>query len=195
MEDRRDSAARSRPLHDRYGKTGSAHAELGRGTARFIIERRTGTTGTYAPIAMTGTGTTTYKDSAIVGDPTYCYRVKASNTSEESSYSNEPVRLKPPSSTSVNSVTPACDTVRSLPPGSAGGHSATPRRTSSTRRQRVATSKARGCPRPGLPGSSVRRSKESALQHLRHSYWFPMGSPPWNLRFLRSKHSRFRGAF
>ena len=59
------------------------------GVARFIIERRTGTTGTYAPIATTGTGITTYKDSAIVGGTTYCYRVKASNASGESGYSNE----------------------------------------------------------------------------------------------------------
>src|SRR5262249_49509662 len=59
------------------------------GAARFIIERRTGTTGTYAPIATAATGVTTYKDSAIVGGSTYCYRVKASNASGESGYSNE----------------------------------------------------------------------------------------------------------
>ena len=59
------------------------------GAARFIIERRTGTTGTYAPIVTAAAGVTTYKDSAIVGGTTYCYRVKASNASGESGYSNE----------------------------------------------------------------------------------------------------------
>ena len=59
------------------------------GTAKFIIERRIGTTGTYRPIATTGTGITTYTDSEIAGDTTYCYRVKAFNASAESGYSNE----------------------------------------------------------------------------------------------------------
>jgi len=59
------------------------------GAARFIIERRTGTTGTYASISTTTAGVATYKDSAIVGGTTYCYRVKASNASGESGYSNE----------------------------------------------------------------------------------------------------------
>ena len=59
------------------------------GTANFIIERRTGTTGTYARIATTGIGLTTYVDSAVVAGTTYCYRVKASNTLGDSGYSNE----------------------------------------------------------------------------------------------------------
>jgi hypothetical protein len=59
------------------------------GVAKFIIERRTGTSGTYAPIATTGTGITTYTDAAIVAGTTYCYRIKASNASAESGYSNE----------------------------------------------------------------------------------------------------------
>ena len=37
------------------------------GTAKFIIERRIGTTGTYRPIATTGTGITTYTGSEIIG--------------------------------------------------------------------------------------------------------------------------------
>ncbi len=59
------------------------------GTAQFVIERRTGTTGTYGPIGTTGMGITTYTDSEIVAGTTYCYRVKAFNASETSSYSNE----------------------------------------------------------------------------------------------------------
>ena len=59
------------------------------GTANFIIERRTGTTGTYAWIATTSPGITTYTDSAVVAGTTYCYRVKASNAFGDSGYSNE----------------------------------------------------------------------------------------------------------
>jgi len=59
------------------------------GIANFIVERKTGTAGTYARIATTGTGTTTYIDTAVVAGTTYCYRVKASNALGESGYSNE----------------------------------------------------------------------------------------------------------
>ena len=59
------------------------------GTAKFIIERRIGTTGTYRPIGTTGTGITSYTDTEVVGGTTYCYRVKAFNASGESGHSNE----------------------------------------------------------------------------------------------------------
>jgi hypothetical protein len=59
------------------------------GTAIFIVERKTGTTGPYVRIATTGTGITTYTDSTVVAGPTYCYRVKASNAFGDSGYSNE----------------------------------------------------------------------------------------------------------
>ena len=59
------------------------------GIANFIVERKTGTAGTYARIATTGTGITTYADSAVVAGTTYCYRVKASNAFGDSGYSNE----------------------------------------------------------------------------------------------------------
>lgn len=59
------------------------------GTTNFVVERKTGITGTYARIATTGIGVTTYTDLAVVAGITYCYRVKASNSLEESSYSNE----------------------------------------------------------------------------------------------------------
>jgi hypothetical protein len=59
------------------------------GTASFAIERKTDITGTYARIATTPTGTTTYVDTAVVAGTTYCYRVKASGASQDSNYSNE----------------------------------------------------------------------------------------------------------
>jgi hypothetical protein len=59
------------------------------GTANFVVERKTGSTGIYARIATTGIGVTTYTDSSVVAGITYCYRVKASNALGESGYSNE----------------------------------------------------------------------------------------------------------
>ena len=59
------------------------------GAAKFIIERKTGTMGTYKPVATTDVGVTTYTDSDVMGSTTYCYRVKAFNASAESGFSNE----------------------------------------------------------------------------------------------------------
>ncbi len=59
------------------------------GTATFAIERTTATTVTYAQIATTGAGVITYTDPDVVAGTTYCYRVKASNVSGDSGYSNE----------------------------------------------------------------------------------------------------------
>ena len=59
------------------------------GTASFTIERKTDITGTYARIATTPIGTTTYVDTAVVAGTTYCYRVKASNGSQDSGFSND----------------------------------------------------------------------------------------------------------
>jgi len=59
------------------------------GTASFTIERKTDITGTYERIATTPTGTTSYVDTAVVAGSTYCYRVKASNGSQDSGFSND----------------------------------------------------------------------------------------------------------
>ena len=59
------------------------------GTGSFIVERKTGTTGTYARIATTGARVTSYVDSTVAAGTTYCYRIKASNGSRDSDYSNE----------------------------------------------------------------------------------------------------------
>ena len=56
------------------------------GTANFVVERKTGSTGIYARIATTGIGVTTYTDSGVVASITYCYRVKASNALGDSGY-------------------------------------------------------------------------------------------------------------
>ena len=59
------------------------------GTSTFKVERKTGTGGTYAQIGTTATGATSYVDSSVATNTTYCYRVKASNSAGDSTYSNE----------------------------------------------------------------------------------------------------------
>src|SRR5215813_13086259 len=54
------------------------------GAAKFTIERRMGTTGTYKPVAMTGVALTTSPVSATVAAMTYCNPVKAFNASGDS---------------------------------------------------------------------------------------------------------------
>src|SRR5262245_43500761 len=55
----------------------------------FRIERRTGTTGTYAEIATVGVNTVSYTDVNVADGTTYCYRVRAYNAAGMSGYSNE----------------------------------------------------------------------------------------------------------
>jgi Divergent InlB B-repeat domain/Fibronectin type III domain len=55
----------------------------------FRIERRTGTTGTYAEIAALGVNAASYTDVNLANGTTYCYRVRAYNAGEASGYSNE----------------------------------------------------------------------------------------------------------
>jgi len=59
------------------------------GTSTFKVERKTGTGGTYAQVGTTATGATSYVDSSVATNTTYCYRVKASNSAGDSPYSNE----------------------------------------------------------------------------------------------------------
>jgi hypothetical protein len=55
----------------------------------FAIERKTGTTGTYGQIALVGANFTSYIDTNLYHWATYCYRVRAINTSGGSNYTNE----------------------------------------------------------------------------------------------------------
>lgn len=55
----------------------------------FKIERATGScTATFSQIATTGANITVYKNTGLSSGMTYCYRVRASNASGDSSYSN-----------------------------------------------------------------------------------------------------------
>jgi hypothetical protein len=54
----------------------------------FSVERKTGTTGTFAEIARTGP-VTIYTDSGLPDGTTYCYQLRAFNTAGYSGYSNQ----------------------------------------------------------------------------------------------------------
>lgn len=55
----------------------------------FKIERKTGIDGTYSQIYVVGLDTTTFSDTGLRPNETYCYRVRAYNSSGNSGYSNE----------------------------------------------------------------------------------------------------------
>ena len=55
----------------------------------FIVERKTGTTGSWGQIASLGAGITTYTNSGLNEATSYYYRVKAYNNAGDSAYSNE----------------------------------------------------------------------------------------------------------
>ena len=52
------------------------------------LERATGPSGTYAQVATTAPGTSTYTDSGVTAGTTYCYRTRAFNSAGYSAYSN-----------------------------------------------------------------------------------------------------------
>ena len=55
----------------------------------FAIERKTGTGGTYAQIAMVAANIASYVDTSVTRGVTYCYRVQAVNSAGASAYTNE----------------------------------------------------------------------------------------------------------
>src|SRR5262245_23137324 len=55
----------------------------------FKVERKTGTSGTYAQIGTVGVNVRTYTDSTVAAGTTYCYRVRAFNNGGDSAYSND----------------------------------------------------------------------------------------------------------
>ena len=73
----------------------------------FKIERKTGTTGTFAQIAIVGTNVTSYADSTLADGTTFCYRLRAFNSAGDSAYSNEvcaTTPLSPPPDTTPPSL-------------------------------------------------------------------------------------------
>jgi fibronectin type 3 domain-containing protein len=64
----------------------------------FAVERKTGTNGTYTQIALTQANVTSYVDTSVSRDVTYCYRVRAVNNNVgASAYTNDTCGTIPPS--------------------------------------------------------------------------------------------------
>ena len=55
----------------------------------FKIERKTGTTGSYAEIATVGANVTSYTNTALVDGSTYCFQVRAYNAAGNSPFAPE----------------------------------------------------------------------------------------------------------
>jgi Divergent InlB B-repeat domain len=55
----------------------------------FRIERKTGTSGTWAEIVTVGINATSFTDSGLTDGATYCYRLRAFNSAGNSAYSPE----------------------------------------------------------------------------------------------------------
>lgn len=55
----------------------------------FLIERKIGSSGTYAQVATTSADIATYSDTALAAVTTYYYRIAAFNSDGNSAYSNE----------------------------------------------------------------------------------------------------------
>ncbi len=65
----------------------------------YLVERKTGASGTWSEIATLGANVTSYADTGLVPPATYVYRVRAANPSGYSAYSDEATAtiLIPPS--------------------------------------------------------------------------------------------------
>ena len=64
-------------------------ADKAENEAGFKIERKQGTSGTYAQIATVEANTTSYVDADLSPSMTYCYRVSAYTSAGNSAYSSE----------------------------------------------------------------------------------------------------------
>ncbi|HEX8089679.1 MAG TPA: NBR1-Ig-like domain-containing protein [Blastocatellia bacterium] len=70
----------------------------------FRLERKTGVSGVYAPVATPGAGQVSYSDSGLSASTTYYYRIKAYNSAGESAYSDESSATTSPAATSNNAA-------------------------------------------------------------------------------------------
>jgi hypothetical protein len=61
----------------------------------FQVERKMGTNGTYGQIVAAPANTTSFLDTSVTSGATYCYRVRAANSSGTSAYSNEACAIAP----------------------------------------------------------------------------------------------------
>jgi hypothetical protein len=63
--------------------------------SNFGVQRKTGTTGTYAQIALLPANTALYVDASVTRGVTYCYKVDAINSAGASAYTNEACAIVP----------------------------------------------------------------------------------------------------
>ena len=84
----------------------------------FKIERKTGTTGTFVQIATIGASASTgsgvyYEDSGLTPGTTYCYKVRAYNSADNSLYSNENCTTTNPSAPLPSATTGSATNITS----------------------------------------------------------------------------------
>ena len=61
----------------------------------FLIQRKTGTSGTFAQIATVGTNVKSYVDTGLAASTTFCYRVRAFNSAGNSAFTPEGCKTTP----------------------------------------------------------------------------------------------------
>ncbi|NOT57245.1 MAG: hypothetical protein HOP18_21795 [Deltaproteobacteria bacterium] len=98
----------------------------------FKVERKTGTTGTYAQIAQVGANVISFIDSTVTVGTTYCYRVRAFNSAGNSAYSNEDCGTAPSVSFTLTVTKAGNGTVSSSPSGISCGSDCSETYTSAT---------------------------------------------------------------
>lgn len=68
----------------------------------FLIERKTGTGGTFAQIATVGANVKSYVNSGLAAATTFCYRIRAYNSAGFSPYTPEACKTTPSGSSTFN---------------------------------------------------------------------------------------------
>ena len=68
----------------------------------FLIQRKTGTSGTFAQIATVGTNVKSYVDTGLAASTTFCYRVRAFNSAGNSAFTPEGCKTTPSGTTPFN---------------------------------------------------------------------------------------------
>ena len=98
----------------------------------FGIERKTGTSGTFARVATVSSNVSTYTDVSLASSTTYCYRVNAFNTAGSSAYTNEICGTTVAASFTLTLSRTGSGTITSSPVGISCGSDCTQAYTSGT---------------------------------------------------------------
>lgn len=89
----------------------------------FNIERKTGSGGSFSRITTVGANTTSYVNSGLADNTTYCYRVNAFNSAGASAYTNEACGTTPAAAYALTVSSQGSGTVTSSPTGISCGSS------------------------------------------------------------------------